>query len=275
MEARLYAEDPAKGFLPSIGRLDVLRFGTSHGGRIDTGVYEEAEVSPFYDPMIAKVIAHGATREQAIERLSNMLEGTAIYPVKTNAAFLVKALAHPQFAAGTVDTGLIGRDGEALAEPPLPSDAALSAAAKVLMSKTSAAGFRLNAPPKSRARFLLEGEAIEIAVTGHGTDQSQTSALITEKGQAWLLEPWRVQGAHGAAIGDGAILSPMPGKIISVEVSEGQHVAKGQKLLTLEAMKMEHTLTAPFDGRVVELTAVAGAQVQVDALLVRISEMES
>ena len=272
MEARLYAEDPAKGFLPSIGRLDVLRFGSAHGGRIDTGVYEEAEVSPFYDPMIAKVIAHGSTREQAIERLSSMLEGSAVYPVKTNAAFLVKALAHPQFAAGTVDTGLIGRDGEAMAEPAAPSEAALARAAAALIPKSGVPGFRLNAPPRQRGRFLLEGETVEIALAGHGTDHPRESVLVTEKGQAWLLEPWRKQALHGAAVGDGAILSPMPGRIIAVEVSEGQAVSKGQKLLTLEAMKMEHTLVAPFDGVVADLKAVAGAQVQVEALLVRIEE---
>ena len=275
MEARLYAEDPAKGFLPSIGRLDVLRFGSAHGGRIDTGVYEEAEVSPFYDPMIAKVIAHGATREQAIDRLSEMLEGSAIYPVRTNAAFLVKALAHRQFAAGTVDTGLIGRDGEALSELLVPSDAALASAAATLMSTSGVPGFRLNAEPKQRGRFLLEGESIEIALTGHSSGHPRESVLVTERGQAWLLKPWRKQALHGAAVGDGAILSPMPGKIIAVEVSEGEQVTKGQKLLMLEAMKMEHTLTAPFDGAVAELKAVAGAQVQVDALLVRIEEKEA
>ena len=270
MEARLYAEDPAKGFLPSIGRLDVLRFGTTHGGRIDTGVDEGAEVSPFYDPMIAKVIAHGSTRSQAIERLSEILEGSAVYPVKTNAAFLVKALAHPQFVAGTVDTGLIGRDGEALAEPPVPSDAGLAQAAAALTPKSAVPGFRLNAQPRRRGRFLLDGENVEIALTGRSTNQPQETVLITEQGQAWLLSPWRRQAVHGAVVGDGAILSPMPGKIIAVEVSEGQSVTKGQKLLTLEAMKMEHSLTAPFDGVVAELQAVPGAQVQVDSLLIRI-----
>jgi 3-methylcrotonyl-CoA carboxylase alpha subunit len=107
MEARLYAEDPARGFLPSIGRLDLFELGEAPGGRIDTGVYEGAEVSPFYDPMIAKLIAHGATRDAARETLSAMLADTAIWPVRTNAAFLIEALAHPDFAAGKVDTGLI------------------------------------------------------------------------------------------------------------------------------------------------------------------------
>ena len=272
MEARLYAEDPARGFLPSIGRLDVLRFGSAHGGRIDTGVYERAEVSPFYDPMIAKVIAHGASREQAVERLDQMLRGTAVWPVRTNAAFLVKALAHPQFRAGTVDTGLIGRDGDELAQPPAPSAAALEQAAQTLMPRSDAPGFRLNAAPQLRARFLLDGEPVDIALSGHGADQPAASALVLDQGQVWRLEPWRRDGAHGAAAGDGAILAPMPGKVIAVSVAEGEAVTRGQKLLTLEAMKMEHTLTAPFDGVVTELKVSAGAQVQVEALLARIEE---
>jgi len=275
METRLYAEDPAKGFLPSIGRLDVLRFGEAPGGRIDTGVCEEAEVSPFYDPMIAKVIAHGHSRDQAIDRLSQMLEGTAVYPVRTNAAFLVKALAHPQFAAGQVDTGLIGRDGEALAEPPVPSDAALARAAATLVPRSATPGFRLNAAPRRRARFLLDGEEVELALSGHGVENPSASALVTDRGQAWLLEPWHRTGKHGAADGSGTILSPMPGRIIAVEVGKGEAVVKGQKLVTLEAMKMEHTLIAPFEGTVAELNAVVGAQVQVDALLVRIVEQEA
>jgi len=275
MEARLYAEDPARGFLPSIGRLDVLRFGAAPGGRIDTGVEEGSEVSPFYDPMIAKVIAPGSTRAEAIERLGDILRGTAVYPVKTNAAFLVQALAHPQFVAGTVDTGLIGRDGEAMAQPPSPSNTALSRAAMQLVPRSGVPGFRLNATPHRRARFLLDGETVEIPLTGHGTDHPHESALVTENGQAGLLTPWRKQGAHGAAVGDGAILAPMPGKVTAVYVAAGDAVTKGQKLLTLEAMKMEHTLAAAFDGTVAELGAAPGAQVQVDALLVRIAEEEA
>ncbi|RYD40515.1 MAG: methylcrotonoyl-CoA carboxylase, partial [Sphingomonadales bacterium] len=101
MEARLYAEDPAKGFLPSIGTLELFQL-PEHIGRVDTGVYEGAEVSPFYDPMIAKVIAWGEDREEARELLSEMLEDSAIWPVKTNSAFLINALDHPDFVAGTV-----------------------------------------------------------------------------------------------------------------------------------------------------------------------------
>ena len=274
MEARLYAEDPARGFLPSIGRLEVLRFGAAEGGRIDTGVTPGAEVSPFYDPMIAKVIAQGTTRDEAIARLAAMLKGTAVWPVRTNAAFLVKALAHPDFAAGTVDTGLIGRAGEALAAPPVPSAAALAAAAARLVAPSPAPGFRLNAAPQRTATFLLDGEPVEVTLDPAQVAPDAPPAattLVMENGQTWQLAAWRKDAAHGAAAGDGAILAPMPGKVIAVEVAEGQVVTKGQKLLTLEAMKMEHTLVAPFDGTVAELRAAPGSQVQVEALLVRIA----
>ena len=276
MEARLYAEDPAKGFLPSIGALELLQFGPvgeggAHGGRIDTGVYQGGEVSPFYDPMIAKVIAHGHSREQARTRLAAMLAGSAVYPVKTNASFLVKALAHPAFVAGDVDTGLIGRDGEAMAEPPVPSSTALGNAAQRLLWHVDQPGLRLNAAPVRTATFLLDGKDVEIELIGPGSAHPEAAVLVTEAGQAWQLTRWRHHAAHGSAVGDGAILSPMPGRIIAVEVEQGQAVTRGQKLLTLEAMKMEHTLVAPFDGIVAELAAVAGAQVQVEALLARIA----
>ena len=273
MEARLYAEDPAKGFLPSIGTLEV--FDIDNGfGRIDTGVYEGAEVSPFYDPMIAKVIAHGEDRDTARELLSDMLEDVAIWPVKTNAAFLVNALAHPDFAAGEVDTGLIGRDGDTLTEEPKPSAEALSDSALSLVPQGLATGFRLNAPCRASAHFLLDGETVEVALDGEPGEETASSVLIAERGMVWELSPWRFDGSHGGHGGDGAIVAPMPGKVIAVEVTAGQAVTKGQKLLTLEAMKMEHTLTAPFDGTVAELNATAGGQVQVDALLVRIEAGE-
>jgi 3-methylcrotonyl-CoA carboxylase alpha subunit len=270
MEARLYAEDPAKGFLPSIGTLDLFELGDTDGGRIDTGVYQGGEVTPFYDPMIAKLIAHGDTRDKARERLSAMLDDSAVWPVKTNAAFLIKALAHPDFAAGKVDTGLIGRDGEALAAEPVPSAEALTEAGSAMVPDALGFGFRLNAPPRRAAPFLLDGETVEVTLADEGVDEPASSMLLAEGGMVWELTQWRRDGSHGGHGGDGAILSPMPGKIIAVEVKAGDTVTKGQKLLTLEAMKMEHTLTAPFDGLVAELNATPGAQVQVEALLARI-----
>ena len=272
MEARLYAEDPAKGFLPSIGRLEVFELGEGEGGRVDTGVYQGAEVSPFYDPMIAKLIAHGDDRDAARARLADMLENSAVWPVRTNAAFLIAALAHPEFAAGEVDTGLIGRDGEAMAAEPTPSDEALTEAAMAMVPRSLASGFRLNAPAARSASFLLDGVPVEVVLDGEGAENPAPSMLIADRGMVWELTPWRAEGSRGGAAGDGSIVAPMPGKIIAVDVAQGETVVQGQKLLTLEAMKMEHTLTAPFNGTVAELNAAAGAQVQVDALLARIEK---
>jgi 3-methylcrotonyl-CoA carboxylase alpha subunit len=270
MEARLYAEDPVKGFLPSIGTLELLEFGEGEGGRIDTGVTEGAEVSPFYDPMIAKVIAHGETREAARERLADLLDATAIWPVRTNASFLVRALDHPDFVSGEVDTGLIGRDGDDLAAALVPSAEVLSDAATDLVLPYDQPGFRLNATPVASAWFLVDGAAVEVELGGPGSGDPGEAVLVAEQGSVWRVSAWRKDGSGSAAAASGAILSPMPGKIIAVEVAAGERVTAGQKLVTLEAMKMEHTLSAPFDGVVAELNAVAGAQVQVDALLVRI-----
>jgi len=274
MEARLYAEDPAKGFLPSIGTLELFQL-PDHIGRVDTGVYEGAEVSPFYDPMIAKVIAWGEDREEARELLSEMLEDSAIWPVKTNSAFLINALGHPDFVAGTVDTGLIGRDGDAMTEEPVPSQQALTNAAMAMVPRSMQSGFRLNASDVRSAPFLLDGKRVEVELHGPGAEEPSPAMLVAEGGSVWQLTPWRTEGNAAGAAGDGAILSPMPGKVIAVEVAAGDKVTKGQKLLTLEAMKMEHSLTAPFDGVVAELNATAGGQVQVEALLVRIEKEDA
>ena len=274
MEARLYAEDPSTGFLPSIGTLELLQFGEGEGGRIDTGVYEGAEVSPFYDPMIAKVIAKGATRDEARERLADLLDDSAVWPVKTNTSFLINALSHPEFISGEIDTGLIGRDGDEMTKAPQPSAEALSDAARDLIPAYDQPAFRLNAPARTASFVLVDGLPVAVEVHGPGSDDAADAVLLAEGGAVWEITPWRKDAEGGAASGSGAILSPMPGKIIAVEVAAGDRVLAGQKLLTLEAMKMEHTLTAPFDGTVAELNAVPGAQVQVEALLARIEADE-
>jgi len=274
MEGRLYAEDPAKGFLPSIGRLETFRLG--EGCRIDTGVAEGGEISPFYDPMIAKVIAHGPTREAARLALAAALDDTAIWPLKTNAGFLVKALQNPDFAAARLDTGLIGREGDLLMPPSRPSEAALAKAAQALAHGGPLAGFRLNGPARLEAPFLLDGETVTLPFRprGRAGEPPLEQVLVAEGGQVWRLAPWRAGGAGGADASDGVILSPMPGRIVTVSVEAGQSVTKGQKLLTLEAMKMEHTLTAPFDGIVTELDAIEGAQVSEGARLVKLDKAE-
>ncbi|MDR6113444.1 MULTISPECIES: acetyl/propionyl/methylcrotonyl-CoA carboxylase subunit alpha [unclassified Sphingomonas] len=272
IEARLYAEDPAKGFLPAIGTLEVFDLGDDPAIRIDTGVEQGAEITPWYDPMIAKVIAHGDTREEAREALADALDEAVIWPVRTNAGFLVQTLDHVDFAGGRVDTGLIAREGEALMPPPEPSEEALAEAAAALIGQDELTGFRLNAAPRRSARFLLDGRPITVDFSEVGdvppapTDQ----VLISEGGQSWSFTRWRADGLAAGGAGDGAILSPMPGRIIAVAATEGQAVTTGQPLVTLEAMKMEHVLTAPFDGIVTDLKAQAGGQVAEGIALVRI-----
>ena len=274
MEARLYAEDPIKGFLPSIGRLDTFDLGA--GCRIDTGVEQGADISPFYDPMIAKMIVHGPTREDARATLTAALDDSAIWPVRTNAGFLVKALEHPDFVAARLDTGLIGREGDALMPAHHPDAEALADAAAALTPGGVLAGFRLNAPVRAQAPFLLDGEAVTVAFDPReGDARSLDDVLIAQGGQVWQMKPWRVDSGASATASDGAILSPMPGRIIAVSVAAGDAVVKGQKLVTLEAMKMEHSLTAPFDGTVAELNAAEGAQVSEGTLLVKIEKAES
>ncbi|WP_440978185.1 acetyl/propionyl/methylcrotonyl-CoA carboxylase subunit alpha [Sphingomonas pseudosanguinis] len=272
IEARLYAEDPAKGFLPAIGTLEVFDLGDDPAIRIDTGVEEGAEITPWYDPMIAKVIAHGDTREAAREALADALDEAVIWPVRTNAGFLVEALDHPDFASGRVDTGLIAREGEALMPPTEPSEEALAEAAAALIGQDGLSGFRLNAAPRRSARFLLNGQPITVdfAHAGDVPPSPTDAVLISEGGQSWSFTRWRADGLAAGGAGDGAILSPMPGRIIAVAVTEGQAVSAGQPLVTLEAMKMEHVLTAPFDGVVADLKAETGGQVAEGIALVRI-----
>ena len=289
MEARLYAEDPASGFLPSTGRLDRYCLPDDEI-RVETGVEEMSVVSPFYDPMIAKLVVHGDSREEAISQLLDALRGTAVWPVKSNAGFLFLAADSKQFRSGEVTTAFIAEQGEALIPPSEPDLDMLGQAGRHLIEEysqksrhsrdnESIEGFRLNRPPNTTLVVQSNGTNFTLAKvrdfggavysSGAGPD----NALITKNGQSFVIGLPRFS-TGSAATGDGAILSPMPGKVIAVEVAAGDTVVKGQKLLTLEAMKMEHSLTAPFDGVVAELNAVAGAQVQVEALLVRIEKEE-
>ena len=279
MEARLYAEDPAKGFLPAIGPLEHLRFGDEL--RVDTGVEEGGVVSPFYDPMIAKLIAHGASRDEAIANLLAGVEQTEVWPVRTNAGFLGLLLEHPDFQSGQVDTGLIGRDLDRLVHAPEPDADELAEAAALLAGSaglgpwSGALGFRANAARRAEARLVDDSGAVHVIMLNEvEAEEPAREVLSFNAGFARRYTLERNEGGAHHSPHDGEILSPMPGKVIAVEVVQGQAVTKGQKLLTLEAMKMEHTLTAPFDGIVAELSAVAGAQVQVEALLARIESSE-
>jgi 3-methylcrotonyl-CoA carboxylase alpha subunit len=300
IEARLYAEDPAKGFLPSVGRLE--HFDLGNEGRIETGVEEGDQISPYYDPMIAKLVARGDDRDDALNNLGGLLNGVSIWPVKSNAGFLLKAVRDRSFERGQVDTGFIERriaDLVPADEPP----SWLWAVAGLLVARQSDdrfSGFRLNASPKRYSTVGRAGEFRAINVDewqsklttiafdegpvflGDETDEdvecatgivSGDEVIIFSAGRAFKFDR-ASRGSVGAAAGDGAILAPMPGKVTSVEVTAGDKVSKGQRLLTLEAMKMEHGLVAPFDGVVAELNAVAGAQVQVDAVLAKIEKAD-
>ncbi|MGI9376923.1 MAG: acetyl/propionyl/methylcrotonyl-CoA carboxylase subunit alpha [Tsuneonella suprasediminis] len=289
IEARLYAEDPAKGFLPSTGRLDHLIFGNAN--RIETGVEEGGTVSPFYDPMIAKVICHAPTRAAAIDDLALALAETEVWPVRTNAGFLVRALESDRFRAADLDTGFIGDAGDALIPMGEPNDDEWHVAAQIAAAEFAGmpmSGFRLNAAPR-RTVALANGESrrtidlptAEGAIVSFGTDEpafhaadsatisgyrANDQVIVFANGVGHAFDS-AMRGTGHASAADGAILAPMPGKVIAVDITEGDTVTAGQRLIVLEAMKMEHALTAPFDGTVTELNASEGGQVQVEAVL--------
>ena len=281
IEARLYAEDPAKGFLPSIGRVE-QSFLEDDNIRVETGYEQGSVVTPFYDPMVAKLIAHADDRTEAIRKLLTALDGTALWPVKTNAGFLYSALYTDAFKLGEISTGFIADNASELEALTAPNDAMLKQAARELVRQYQGAGehalngFRLNSSPVNLVRMKSGEDRFEMEAPAdfYGDVFSSTAApdvaLVTTCGQTFGIALDRHEGGTHHSAHDGDILSPMPGKIIAVEVAAGDAVVKGQKLLTLEAMKMEHSLVAPFDGTVAELNAVAGAQVQVEALLARI-----
>ncbi|MCL4672111.1 MAG: acetyl/propionyl/methylcrotonyl-CoA carboxylase subunit alpha [Sphingomonadaceae bacterium] len=292
IEARLYAEDPAKGFLPSTGRLEHLKFGDLE--RIETGVEAGGVISPFYDPMIAKLISHAESREQAINDLNYGLTTTEVWPVRTNAGFVARALDDPDFRSAVLDTGFIERKGERLIPTTAADDATWKVAAMLSTDHCNEApwaGFRLNAPKRNTvalstpdgARVIdldqawsntvrVVGEEWDLYSTDSGDAPVMTgtvigqTAVVFNEGSAFEFA-LAARGTGHTSAADGAIIAPMPGKVIAVDVAEGQAVTAGQRLMVLEAMKMEHALTAPFDGVVEGLSVSAGGQVQVEAVL--------
>ena len=279
IEARLYAEDPARGFLPSVGKLE--HFDLGQHGRIETGVEEGDRISTFYDPMVAKLIGRGEDREESIGALASMLDDVEVWPVRTNAGFLFNAVLHPEFGAGEIDTGFIERNLDDLLTDPEPDDAIWRGAAAVALAidedepLAGLSGFRLNAPASSRVSLGRPGGVRSVS-TGDGEFaevsgfRDEERVVVFYEGQAFefSLTARGTGTTHG--IHDGEVEAPMPGKVTAVDVSAGDRVEKGQRLLTLEAMKMEHALTAPFDGTVAELNASTGSQVTEGQLLVRL-----
>ncbi len=280
MEARLYAESPATGFLPSIGALD--RFDLPTTLRIDSGVTEGGEISPFYDPMIAKLIAHAPTRKAAALRLADGCAQVEVYPVTTNAAFLARTLADPDFLAGEIDTRFIEDRLESLAATEAPSDQAWTAAAKALASPADPSpwqalqGFRLNGAPHYAVKLICGSETrlIEIDPARPCPAKAFTHSdgrIVFEAGEAHTFRAPAPDALTGQASGDGILLAPMPGKIVACPVKLGDTVLKGDPIITLEAMKMEHVLAAPFDGVVESLSASLGDQVVEGLVLARLT----
>ena len=306
-EARLYAEDVPKGFLPATGTLTHLRFPA--GCRADSGVRAGDTISPWYDPMIAKVVVHGPTRAVALSRLDRALSDTQVAGTVTNLAFLGALARHKGFASGDVDTGLIGRDIDALVVPPVPEPRHKVAAAMAALDVTGgdwAQGFTIWEPLARSVTLDWQGAPFDAVLRAEGPDR-----------QRWTLDEgevlaerhggrWQVQGAplpetsvaggtvtvfdsyglpfgvidpldrEGHAGGDGNIVeAPMPGLVKAVFATPGQAVAAGDRLAVLEAMKMEHALLAARDGVVAEVLAEAGSQVEAGAALVRLEAEET
>ncbi|MBL4917369.1 biotin carboxylase N-terminal domain-containing protein [Szabonella alba] len=315
-EARLYAEDVPAGFLPATGRLAHLAFPA--GVRADSGVRAGDTISPWYDPMIAKIITHGATRAVALRQLERGLAGTEVAGTVTNLAFLHALSRHEGFASGDVDTGLIARDLDALTATP-PRDH-LTCAAEVTALLAAAAlpgdalaGFTIWQP----MGWIVSLAGPEGEVSGRITLAAPNRAQVELGGQLFLAERaglvtypasgWSVEGRAPmkvvtdgarlhvllpegrpvlvldridpldrqtqAGVGGDVTLSPMPGLVKSVLVAAGDVVAAGDRLAVLEAMKMEHTLTAARDGVVAEVLVAVGAQVEAGAALIRLEAL--
>ncbi|MGD9913616.1 MAG: biotin/lipoyl-containing protein, partial [Rhizobiaceae bacterium] len=301
-EARIYAEDATRGFLPATGTLHHLVFPHGVDLRIETGVRTGDAISPFYDPMIAKLVAHGRDRTSALHALAGALKQTEIAGSTTNLAFLTALAEDSDFAAGDVDTGLIGRKQDALTALPAPSVATVAAAA---LAATGAGGERTDDPwsafagyahfqPLAKKVELMSGDtkmpaSVSARLDGRYTIDIGNESVVARAGSGRLARwPGHVTVFEGAvghsfrvpdpldrsdevAGGSGSLRAPMPGLVKIVRAAAGDAVTKGQPLLVLEAMKMEHTIAAPHDGTLAEIAA-EGAQVTDGTVLARFAE---
>ncbi|WP_432826499.1 acetyl/propionyl/methylcrotonyl-CoA carboxylase subunit alpha [Dactylosporangium sp. CA-092794] len=322
VEVRVYAEDPAAGFLPTGGRILALREPHGLPGiRVDSGIREGDEVGSAYDPMLAKIIAHGADRTEALRRLDAALGRTVVLGLGTNVGFLRALLADPDVRAGNLDTGLVGRRLESLVRRGVPPDV-LGAATGLGLWRLEPqggdpdpvvdpfdipGGWRIGEPAWTTWRLTVAGaatyevrhrgraadaeitidgsEVIRIATTPAGRHRQDGVTRSYEiahdpDGTLWLGRDglaWAIRQHEALADPDqavagtgGPVVSPMPGTVTVLAVAEGESVTAGQTLAVVEAMKMEHVLTAPIDGTVTELRARAGASVAKDAVLMTI-----
>jgi len=338
VEARIYAEDPAAGFLPTGGR--ILRLRWPEGVRVDAGVAEGGVVGSAYDPMLAKVIVWAPTRDEALRGLHAALGDTVLLGLDTNIGFLRALLADPDVRAGRLDTGLVGRRIDALTAVDVPPDVLPAAAVHALAELEPSGpvvdpfdvpgGWRVGAPAWTTWRMAVAGrDPVEVRARGRATDavvqvgppgrqQGDTAdtqrpechpadtragggitgdtltvtvdgvtrayAVALDGDTLWLGRDggtWAVheQGPVDAVAAEttgagGPVRSPMPGTVTLVEVTDGQTVTAGDRLVVVEAMKMEHVLTAPVDGVVRDLRAKAGATVAKDAVLLSVDVEE-
>ena len=284
IEARLYAEDPANDFLPSTGTLERLRL--PNGVRVDAGMREGDAVTPFYDPMIAKLIAHETTRKGAAAKLAAALATAEIAGLRTNNAFLIRVVGHPAFVAGEIDTGFIARHLAELAPVRVPDGDILAAAARFVATErlesdssdpwNARDGFRLGGASRQVVEFAfggakLAGELGAAIAPGIFVMRLRAGDIAAMRaGETFVFKPFDpFESAEAAGVAADRIATPMPGKIVQVLAKAGQRVAKGQPLVVLEAMKMEHTLSAPADSTVESVPVSPGEQVSDGTVVMR------
>jgi 3-methylcrotonyl-CoA carboxylase alpha subunit len=310
-EARIYAEDVPKGFLPATGTLSHLAFPTE--ARIDSGVRAGDTISPWYDPMIAKLVVHGSTRDIALKQLERALRWTDVGGTVTNVSFLALLAAQPNFVAGDVDTGLIERHIDALAAQPSACTKARSVAAltalglRPLDGSAPAETLVLWSPLTHSVSLIHNEERIDVDVRVNDTGNysvkvGEVEHTVTYKGGSWWVDTTKVPARtarngdeltvfwgngyrftvvdpldredEGAA-GGNVIAAPMPGLVKAIFAEAGQEVSEGDRLAILEAMKMEHSLLAPRDGVVADVLATEGAQVEDGTALILLEEEEA
>ena len=293
IEARVYAEDPEHGFLPSTG--PIVGLDLPADVRVESGVEAGGVVTPFYDPMIAKLIVHAPSRAAALDRMVDALDRTRVAGVRSNVAFLGALCRAPHFREGHVDTGFIDRHLTALGAVPHAPDHAAAAAGVAQLLRDGALsveqsdekaspwdvrdGFQLGGARLVVVPILIEGQGADAAVT-YGKDgmsvgiagavPAADAKVFEAHGEAFVLRGGRQTrvrlkdfsaAAAEAGGGDGVIKAPMHGKVLELFVDAGAAVTHGQRLAVIEAMKMEHTLRAPFAGIVADVAATAGTQV--------------
>ncbi|WP_089105205.1 acetyl-CoA carboxylase biotin carboxylase subunit [Streptomyces hyaluromycini] len=305
VEARICAEDPARGFLPTGGTVLLLREPHGDGVRTDSGLSEGTEVGSLYDPMLSKVIAYGPDRATALRKLRRALAETVTLGVQTNAGFLRRLLAHPAVVAGELDTGLVERVVADLVSTDVPDEVYEAAAAVRLEALKPVAadgrwtdpfsvpsGWRLGGTPKPVGFHLRVQDPVEYAPHGtHTVTADRVSVTVDgvrhtfhraadwigRDGDAWQVrdhDPVAASLSRTAHAGADSLTAPMPGTVTVVKVAVGDEVTAGQSLLVVEAMKMEHVISAPHAGTVAELDVKPGATVAMDQVLAVIAPHE-